>query len=128
MSFLQMLKALFQSAPRHLPADCAARVRAGHALLVDVREPKEWAGGIAESAVLLPLSDLTGSRALWTEFLATTKGREVLLYCVSGGRSGIAARILVAEGVSAANTGGLVDWADAGWIVTQPPSSRPRKC
>ena len=54
--------------------------------------------------------------------------REVLLYCVSGGRSGIAARILVAEGVSAANTGGLVDWADAGWIVTQPPSSRPRKC
>lgn len=116
-----MLKALFQSAPRHAPADCAARVRAGHALLVDVREPKEWAGGVAETAVLLPLSDLTGSRALWTEFLATAKGREVLLYCVSGGRSGIAARILVAEGVSAANTGGLVDWVDAGWPLDEKP-------
>lgn len=122
-----MLKSLFQSAPRHAPADCAARIRAGHALLVDVREPAEWADGVAESAVLLPLSDLTGTRTQWTEFLAAAKGREILLYCASGGRSGMAARILVAEGVPAANTGGLVDWLDAGWTVSQPPASRPRR-
>lgn len=127
MNLLQMLKSLFQSAPRYAPADCTERLRAGQALLVDVREPAEWAGGVAESAVLLPLSDLTGSRTQWTEFLATTNGREILLYCASGGRSGMAARILVAEGVPAANTGGLVDWLDAGWTVAQPPSSRPKK-
>lgn len=127
MSFLQMLKSLFQSAPRYAPADCAARLRAGKALLVDVREPAEWAGGIAESAFLLPLSDLIGNRARWTEFLATANGREVLLYCASGGRSGMAARILVAEGVPAANTGGLVDWVEAGWTVAPPPSSRSKK-
>jgi len=38
----------------------------------------------------------------------------------TGGRSGMAARILVSEGVRAANTGGLADWLDAGWPVVKP--------
>ena len=124
MSFFQMLKALFQSAPRHSPADCAARVRAGEALLVDVREPAEWAAGVAQTARLLPVSDLTGPRAQWKQFLVDTAGREILLYCASGSRSGMAARMLVAEGVRAANTGGLADWLDAGWPIAKPVKTR----
>jgi rhodanese-related sulfurtransferase len=127
MNILKMLKSLFTSAPRLAPAECARRVRAGEALLVDVREASEWSGGIAQSATLLAFSDLTGSRSQWKKFLAEVAGREVLLYCASGARSGLAAKILVAEGVRAANTGGLSDWLDAGWPVAKAAGARPRQ-
>jgi rhodanese-related sulfurtransferase len=121
-----MLKALFTSAPRFAPADCASRIRSGAALLVDVREPGEWAGGVAQSAQRLSFSDLTGSRTQWKPFLAEANGREILLYCASGARSGIAARLLVAEGVRAANTGSLRDWLGAGWPVANPPRAKSK--
>lgn len=116
-----MFQALFLRAPRATPADAAARIRAGEAVLVDVREPREWAGGVAESAVLLPMSDFNGERTLWREFLAQAAGREVLVYCASGGRSAIVARLLVSEGVRAANAGGIGEWAAAGWPIVAPP-------
>ncbi len=124
MNFLQLLKSMFRTAPHCSPADCAARVRNGEALLVDVREPSEWTDGVAQAANLLPLSDLTGGRAQWKLFLADANGREIFLYCASGGRSGMAAKLLVAEGIRAANTGGLGDWLDAGWPMAKPAAVR----
>lgn len=124
MNLFKLLKSMFTPAPCLSPAECAPRVRSGAALLIDVREPGEWSGGVAQSAQLLPLSDLTGARTKWKEFLAEAAGREVLLYCASGGRSGLAARILVAEGVRAANTGGLADWLDTGWPAAKPRHRR----
>jgi len=121
MNLFKMIQAAFTSAPRCAPAACAHRVRNGEALLVDVREPGEWADGVAQSATLLSFSDLTGARTQWKQFLAGVNGREILLYCASGARSGFAARLLVAEGISAANTGGLADWLDASWPVVPPP-------
>jgi rhodanese-related sulfurtransferase len=115
---------MFTSAPRLSPQDCAARIRAGEAHLIDVREPGEWAEGVAQHAKLLSLTDLTGARAQWKAFLAEAGDREVFLYCASGGRSGMAARILAAEGFRAANTGGLGDWAGTGWPVVKPAKSR----
>ena len=117
MSLLKILKTMFTPAPRATPADSLARIRAGKALLVDVREPGEWNGGVAHSAKLLPLSDLIGERGQWKKFLAEVADRELLLYCASGARSRIAANLLVAEGFRAANAGGLADWADAGWSI-----------
>lgn len=121
MNLFKMIKSLFSSAPRVNPLDRAHQVRAGEALLIDVREAGEWSRGVAQDAALLPLSDLTGSRTQWNALLAQTTGREILLYCASGGRSGIAARILAAEGFRTANTGGLSDWAAAGWPIVKPP-------
>jgi len=121
MNLFKMIQATFTSAPRCTPTECAHRVRNGEAFLVDVREPGEWADGVAQSARLLSFSDLTGARAQWTQFLAEVGGREVLLYCASGTRSGIATRLLVAEGIRAANTGGLANWLDAGWPVVNSP-------
>jgi len=89
-------------------------------VLVDVREPREWTGGVAQQAALLPLSDLTGRRTRWAPFLAAHAGRELLIYCAAGGRSALAAKILVAEGHRAADTGSLSAWAAAGWPVGQP--------
>lgn len=120
MPFLKTIKSLFNPVPRILPADAAEAVRSGHALLVDVREPGEWRSGVAERAVLLPLSDLTRGRKLWKAFLDTARDRDVLLYCASGGRSAIAARLLAGEGFRTANAGGLGEWAAAGWPVVTP--------
>ncbi len=125
MNPLKLLRALFSSAPRITPAEGAARVRAGTAVLIDVREPGEWAAGVAQGAVLLPLTDLTGSRARWKTFLAADTRRELFLYCKSGGRSAIAARILAAEGFRTANAGSLADWAAAGWPIIPPAKPRP---
>ncbi len=125
MKFLKMVQALFTSAPRLAPADCMARVKAGTALLVDVRESGEWPGGVALFARLLPLSDLTGARALWKPFLTETGDREILVYCASGARSGLAARLLTAEGWRATNTGGLGEWREAGWALAKPSLAHP---
>jgi rhodanese-related sulfurtransferase len=124
MNLFKMIKAMFTSAPRAEPLDCAARLRSGAAVLVDVREPAEWAEGVAQNAVLLPLSDLTGGRLQWTPFLSHHRERELFVYCRSGGRSAIAARILAAEGFRAANTGSLTDWSAAAWPVVPPAKSR----
>lgn len=120
MNPIKLIKALFTFAPRFAPAECHERVRAGEALLIDVREPNEWNDGVAEKAVLLPLSDLTGRRAQWRKFLAESGGRELLFYCAAGGRSGIAARMLTNEGFRTANTGSLRDWATSGWPIVKP--------
>lgn len=120
MSLFRMFKTLFQSAPRATPLECAHRVRAGEAYLVDVREPGEWADGVARSARLLSLSDLRNDRTQWQPFLQEAGSREILLYCASGARSGLAAKILTSEGFRATNTGGLGDWATAGWPIVKP--------
>jgi rhodanese-related sulfurtransferase len=120
-----MIKSLFTSAPSDSPRECAARLRSGAAVLIDVREPGEWASGVAAQAALLPLGDLTGSRTLWQPFLAAHAGKELLVYCAAGGRSGIAARILTSEGFRATNTGGFSAWVESGWPVAQPDGKQP---
>ena len=124
MNLFKMIKAMFATAPRAEPHACAARIRSGAAVLIDVREPSEWAEGVAHDAVLLSLSDLTGARLQWTPFLSNHRERELLVYCRSGGRSAIAARILAAEGFRAANAGSLSDWSAAAWPVVPPVKSR----
>lgn len=124
MKFLKMLKSLFTPVPRIAPSDAFDAIRAGRALLVDVREPGEWQAGVAAEAVLLPLSDLTGGRKHWKAFLETVQARQVLLYCASGGRSALAARMLAGEGFLAANAGGLREWVAMGWPVVEPSDHR----
>ena len=95
------------------PAEAAQRVANGTAVLIDVRESGEWArSGVAEPAVLLSLSDLRGDRVGWKSFLEKNKEKELILYCRSGNRSGIAAGILAKEGFQVANAGGFKHWPD----------------
>lgn len=120
MNFIAMLTSLLKSTPRANPAEAALRVRSGEAILVDVREPGEWARGVAESAALLPISDLHRDRKQWTPFLARADDRELLLYCASGTRSGMAARLLAGEGHRVSNAGSIGDWASIGWPIVRP--------
>lgn len=96
------------------PAEATKRVASGEAVLIDVREPEEWEEGVVKSAYLLPLSNLRGDRELWNDFLQKHPNQEIILYCRSGNRSGIAAGILAEEGFDVANAGGYRDWQAAG--------------
>lgn len=103
------------AAPKIAAADAAKLVESGKAVLVDCREPAEYAeNGVAKPAVLLPKSDFDGDQKKWKEFLEQNKGKQVILYCRSGGRAGTIATALKQQGVDAANVGGLKDWTAAG--------------
>lgn len=101
--------------PKVSPADAAKLVAEGKAVLVDCREPAEWRDtGVAGPAVLLPKSDFDGDQKEWKEFLARNSGKQILVYCRTGSRSGMVAKALVQKGVQAGNVGGLKEWTAAG--------------
>lgn len=79
-----------------LPDDQALRIREAldlGATLVDVRTEAEYAAGHVEGAINVPLGVLT-------ERLGALgpKDRQLVLYCRSGSRSGVAAKLLRARG------------------------------
>ncbi len=106
--------------PSISPAEASERVAAGTAILIDVREPDEWVGGVAAPALLLSLSDLRGDRLRWSPALEQNRGKELIVYCRSGARSGVAAGILRKDGFTVLNAGGFADWASAGLPVRKP--------
>jgi rhodanese-related sulfurtransferase len=110
---------LWRAPPEILPEALHAALQAGTAVLVDVREPAEWAAGTARQAVLLPLSDLRGPRQQWRPFLEKNCGKQLLLYCQSGARSSAAAALLRREGFTARNAGSLATLDRAGWPVSR---------
>jgi adenylyltransferase/sulfurtransferase len=113
-------------APKIPPVEAAKLVSEGKAVLVDCREPREWKStGVAEPAVLLAKSDFDGDQKQWKEFLAKNQGKQVLIYCGSGGRSGTIAKALNEKGVSAANVGGLKDWTAAGLPTRAVDPAKP---
>lgn len=102
------------------PVDAARLVAAGKAVLVDIREPAEWAeAGVAAPAVLLPKSDFDGERKQWKGFLAQLGDKQLILYCRSGRRAEAVGQALAASGHQVANAGGLKDWQAAG-LPTRP--------
>ncbi len=113
------------SSVRHVaPAEAAQLVADGKAVLIDVREPDEWADGVAAPAELLAFSDLRGARRTWKPFLEKNRERELILYCLSGSRSSGAARLLATEGFRTANAGTISAWARAGLPVRKPQGGR----
>ena len=92
------------------PGQAAELLDRGEALLIDVREPHEWAAGHAPEAVHLPLGRLTPE--------GIAHDRPVIAVCRSGNRSGTAADALAARGVRVHNlAGGMKAWAHAGLPV-----------
>jgi rhodanese-related sulfurtransferase len=120
VGFLFFVGARVTAGPSISPTEASERVAAGKAVLIDVREPDEWAGGVAEPAWLLSLSDLRADRVKWTPALEQLRGKELIVYCRSGTRSGVAAGILRKEGFTVLNAGGFSAWASAGLPVRKP--------
>jgi|SRR5690349_11850654 rhodanese-related sulfurtransferase len=93
------------------PEEVKQRMDKGEKLhLVDVRQPEETAeyniGGIA-----LPLGDIQNMQ---TDDIDDLKNEEVILYCRSGNRSGIAAMMLDQMGFSNTKNleGGMLAWRE----------------
>lgn len=86
----------------------------GGALIIDVREPNEYAQIRARGAVLLPLGRLNG------RVKDLPRDREILLMCRTGGRSANATQFLAANGFENVTNvnGGIVAWYQAGLPTT----------
>lgn len=98
------------------PQEAAARRERG-AVLLDVREPAEWAGGHAPGAVHLPLAGVSTAAPRFGD-------AEVLAVCRSGNRSAKAAEALAAAGVEVRNVaGGMSAWMEAGLPVVRDDGS-----
>ena len=120
--FSLVATALFAAdVPAISPASAAKLVAEGQAVLVDVREPSEWAEtGVAAPAVLLPKSEFdAGLIGEWKDFLAKVGDKQIILYCRSGRRSAVLATALAEQGHKVANAGGFKDWQAAG-LPTRP--------
>lgn len=92
--------------------DLKAALDAGSTLVIDVREPVEYAQGHVPGAAPMPLMSVT-QRA---DELPTD--RPVYLVCAVGARSAQAAAFLQTRGVDAVNVdGGTRDWVAAGYPV-----------
>ncbi len=77
--------------------------------LLDVRTKEEYTGpmGHIEGAVLIPVQEL---ESRYKE-LEAQKGQKIVIYCRSGNRSMVAARILQAKGFKVINMlGGMRAW------------------
>ena len=92
------------------PAEAAALLADEDAVLLDVREPDEWAAGHAPQARHLPLGELREE--------AVPPGRTIIAVCRSGNRSAKAADLLATAGFPVHNlAGGMKAWAQAGQAV-----------
>lgn len=101
-----------------LPMDAAVPVmqRADHPLIVDVREPHEYAAGHVPGAVNVPL----GQVADWAE--DRSKDEPVLVICQSGRRSLEASSELSSRGFTRVTNieGGFRAWKERGLPVAHP--------
>lgn len=110
-----------QSVP-HIEVHELAERHAAGAVVIDVREPGEYATARVPGARLLPLSEVVERSDE-----VPTDGT-VYVICGSGGRSARAVQHLRSIGVDAVNVaGGTVGWIDAGLPVDSdqgpPPGS-----
>lgn len=92
------------------PAELRDALAQGEALLIDVREPQEYAVERIHGALLYPLSTFD------PKCVPVVPGRKLVLQCAGGVRSMRAAQALAAAGVDGLHNleGGLKAWKSAG--------------
>jgi adenylyltransferase/sulfurtransferase len=84
-------------------------------VLIDVREPDEYAAAHIEGSRLIPLKTLP------THLVGLPATREILVHCKSGGRSARAVQLLLDHGFTAVKnvTGGIDAWIAEGHPVAR---------
>ena len=94
--------------------DLQTKIAAGNVRLIDVRRDDEVANGMIAGAEHIPLDEFDGAA------LDPDDEREIVIYCRSGRRSGVAAQRLSAHTGEAALhlAGGITAWREAGGAIT----------
>jgi|SRR5688572_27127726 rhodanese-related sulfurtransferase len=120
-SVKEMLAAANAAVPRISPQDAQALIAKGNTLVVDVRDaPELAASGKVPGAVHVSrgLLEFKADPEAPTHDKAFDRGKTVLVYCASGGRSALAGKTLRDMGYGdVRNLGGFKDWAEAGLPV-----------
>jgi rhodanese-related sulfurtransferase len=93
---MNLFKQLFGGSPA---VDLASLIKDG-AFVVDVRTPGEFSGGHAKGAVNIPLDQVT------SQFARFKNKKNIIVCCLSGGRSGQAKTILEKNGFTNVVNGG----------------------
>lgn len=102
--------------------------RADGALLIDVREPGEFAAGHLPRAINLPRGVLEfkiqahPAMACQASEALSLRERPLVLYCLTGGRAALAADSLQQLGFERVKSmaGGITAWREAGLPLHQP--------
>ena len=89
--------------------------------VLDVRSPEEYASGHVPGAVNIPYDQIASRMA------EVPKDKDVVLYCKSGRRAGIAAEVLAGQGYTRLQhlEGDIVAWVDKGRPVETPKNPTP---
>jgi rhodanese-related sulfurtransferase len=98
--------------------EARAALAAGRAVLIDIRERDEHAGGVAAGARLLPMSQLRQRVAE----IPTDPATPVLLICHTQNRSSATLKALRRSGYGHVRYvhGGMSGWMRRGWPVVAP--------
>ena len=105
-----------------LPHVSLEQARAEHAsgkvLMIDIREPQEHATGVAQGAVLLPMSQMAQRVAE----IPKQADQPVLLICNTQNRSRAVTEALQEQGFTNIRyvDGGMSEWARRGWPMVKP--------
>lgn len=107
--------------PEIFTREAHAKLQAGGALLVDVREPWEYEQVRVAGARLIPLSEFT------RRYTELPHDQDLLIICHSGYRSEQATNFLLRHSYPrAANVvGGMEEWEEAGLPVERGGEPRP---
>src|SRR5262249_11129115 len=90
-------------------------INSGNAVLLDVRDTREYEGGRLPNAIHIPLAQLTAR----VQELAKMVSRPIVVYCERGGRTRPAQSILAKAGFKDIYhlNGGFASWKSAGLPV-----------
>lgn len=105
------------SLPAEVTVAAADQMRRDGSLVLDVREPSEWADGHIDGATLIPLGELSARAG------ELPRDRSIVVVCRSGNRSAQGRDILLGAGFTAVTSmgGGMSDWIAAGLPVVTGP-------
>lgn len=91
---------------------------AGRVIMIDIREPREHAMGVAQGVQLLPMQQLSAR----LNEIPTSKDKPVYLICNTQNRSSATLAALRERGYSHVQfvQGGMSEWARRGWPMVKP--------
>ena len=117
-SYDELVREASEHVPETGPAEADALRRSGRAVIVDVREPSEWAAGTIPGARLVARSRLEST----IESALPDRATPVILVCAAGVRSLLAGRTMQAMGYAdvVSLAGGMAAWQAAGLEVAGP--------
>ena len=120
-SVKEMMEAANAAVPRVTPAQATEMIAQGNTLVVDVRDaPEVEKSGKAAGAVHVSrgMLEFRADPASPYHDKNFDKGKTLILYCASGGRSALSGKVLKDLGYDQVyNLGAFKDWAESGGPV-----------